>query len=892
MRKIKGFLKDNKYIFIAFIVPVLLVVLAFIVNGIYPFGDGQIAVIDMYHQYLPFLGELQNKLQEGGSLFYTWNGAAGSNFWNLIAYYGASPLNLILALFPKSLIMEAVTIVLLIKIGLAGSFMALFLRYTSEKCDGVTLAFSTLYALCSFVLAYYWCIMWMDAVALLPLCILGLNKIIDGKGAYLYAISLAIVIFSNYYMAIMVCIFIAFYYPILYFLKVRKGGAKKCLITTSRAVGYSVIAVAMAAVMLLPTYISMQSTYYISSEMPDNWIFYNDALDVINQLLPYTELTFREGLPNLYSGLIVVIMLVLYVVNEAISTREKLLNGLFLVFMFMSLNTNKLDFLWHGLHFPNQLPYRYTFVISFVLIGIAYRTFEKREYFKLNHLWAILFAGTAYYVVAQKIIENKEYSMQLFFYGGVAWLVLFSIVLILDNKKIIDKKYTTFLIAMLIILEMSSASCTSFEKVGNSYREGYFANSKDIAKMVEIADEEFVRMEMDYLYTLNGPALYHYKGISQFSSSINASTTYLMEKIGFDGSPGRNRFNYNQTTPVNNALMGIKYIIAKNEELEDRDFKQVAKAGYTRLYESKYPLSIGYMTGNEIRTWNTDSDNPFTVLNDYIRAATGNRYDDVFNNVQSTGYRATNGDVKPIGDGEFQVRTDSKDSNARVRLEYTSDKTQKYYVFIETPEAKSIIASNGNKLKDIEIRNDCGSIVNIGTIKKGKKFTINVNYEKGKAGNIVCHVRTLDYDVWNSAYDIISSNELKITDSGDRFVKGSIDVKKSGVMVTSIPYDKGWSLKVDGKKQDINELTGGVFISCPLDVGQHEILLEFTPPGILLGLIISILSILILIGAPLLTRILIKRRTNKEDLAMNAISLQATSSEQECLQEEDDCNRA
>ncbi|MEI3517967.1 MAG: YfhO family protein [Clostridia bacterium] len=85
----------------SFAFPALIMVLAFAATGIYPFGDNQIAVIDMYHQYVPFLGELQYKLQEGGSLFYTWNGAGGSNFWNLVAYYGASPLNLMLVLFPK-----------------------------------------------------------------------------------------------------------------------------------------------------------------------------------------------------------------------------------------------------------------------------------------------------------------------------------------------------------------------------------------------------------------------------------------------------------------------------------------------------------------------------------------------------------------------------------------------------------------------------------------------------------------------------------------------------------------------------------------------------------------------------------------------------------------------
>lgn len=890
MNKVKGFLISNKFIFASFALPVLIMVLAFAVTGIYPFGEDQIAVIDMYHQYVPFLSELQYKLQEGGSLFYTWNGAGGSNFWNLMAYYGASPLNLLLALFPKKLIMEGVTFVLLIKIGLAGSFMALYLRYVGGKCDWTTVAFATLYALCSYVMAYYWCIMWIDAVALLPLCILGLNKIIDDGRAVMYVVALALAVFSNYYMAIMVCIFIMFYYPVLYFIKVRSGGVKRCAATTGKAVGYSLLGVVMAAVMLLPTYISMQSTYYISSEMPDKWEIYNDALDVINQLLPYTELTFREGLPNLYCGMIVVVLLVMYAIDKKVPLREKALNGVFMLFMFFSLNTNKLDFLWHGLHFPNQLPFRYTFVICFVLIGIAYKTFLNIDRFSVKHLWTILAAGTGYYLIAQKLMAKQNYDLDMFLYGGIAWLVIYCGVMILYRKGYFLKKTFPILIAIIITAEMAAGACTSFKEIGNSYREGYFANSKDIIKLAEKTNEEFARTEMDYLYTLNSPAMYHYRGISQFSSSINADTTYLMEKIGMDGSPGRNRFNYNQTAPIVNAMLNIKYLISKNEEIKDPDFKQVAKSGYSRLYESKYPLSIGYMTGNEIRTWDTGSENPFTVLDGYVRAATGNTYDSVFERIGEPTIKTRNVSAKNVADGKYQVKKSSYAATSKVALEYTAPATQKYYVFIEAVNADCITVTNGNTIEDIDIRNDCGSIVNIGTIKKGKTFKIIVDYKK-KIGDITCHVRSLDYDTWDKTYDILSQNMMEVTEFSDNHIEGTVTADESGVLVTSIPYDKGWKLKVDGVHKEINELTGNVWISVPLQEGQHEISLTFRPPGLLAGLIITIASILLLV----LTQIIRKRRmAASEEINLDfidAIESPEMTKAEEYQQEEADYNK-
>lgn len=846
--KIKGFLRQNKLIFAAFFLPVLIMAAAFAVTGIYPMGDNQIAVIDMYHQYVPFLSELQYKLQEGGSLFYTWNGAGGSNFWNLLAYYGASPLNLLLVLFPKKLIMEAVTVILLIKIGLAGSFMALYLRSTDKVNDWAVVGFASLYALSSYVMAYYWCIMWLDAVALLPLCIMGLNRLIDEGRAVLYTVSLAVTIFCNYYIAIMVCIFIFFYYPVVYLIKNRRCGFRTFAADAGKAAGFSLLAVAMSAVMLLPTFISMQNTYYISSEMPDNTVFYSDVLDVINQLLPYSELTYREGLPNLYCGMLTVILLVFYIMSRSISIREKFINGAFLLFMFFSLNINKLDFIWHGFHFPNQLPYRYTFVICFVLIGMAYKAFRRLEEIDLKTLWILLSAGTAYYIFAQKIMAESIDDMDLFFYGGMAWLALYCTLIVLYKRRMIKNGVFVMLTVAVIVSEMISSSCTSLNTVGNTQRETYFENYEDIMALADKSREEFVRTEMDANYILNCPALYHYRGISQFSSSINANATELMEAIGIEGDPGKNRYNYNQTNPVTNAILNVKYIITKSMPLDDPDFDFVAEEGNSRMYESRYPLSIGYVTGNQIRTWDTHSENPFEVLESYVKAATANQYENVFRYLKETSVSADNMTVSSDADGKVSAEQEDDAKGSKVILEYKADSTQKYYVFVEAGNAGEIAVKKGSEEKDeIGIRSDCGSIVNIGTVEEGESFEIVISYNAGYSGDITSYVCSLDYDVWNSAYEVISENMMQVTESGDTFINGTVDAGEGGMLVTSVPYEQGWHISVDGKEKNIEELAGGAFISVSIDEGTHDIELWFRPPGIIGGAVISCLAVALLV---------------------------------------------
>lgn len=850
-------LQRNKLILAAFCLPVILMLLAFLVMGIYPAGENQIAVIDMYHQYVPFLGELQSKLQSGGSLFYTWNGAGGSNFWNLLAYYGASPLNLILVLFPKKFLMEGVTLILLLKIGLAGSTMAVYLRaivWEKDKrsADISLVGFATLYALCSYVMAYYWCIMWMDAVALLPLCILGLHKILDGRSGVFYTVCLALVVFINYYMAIMVCIFILFYYPVLYFIKVQGESAGHFFKTTGRAVGYSLLGVLMSAVMLLPTWMSMQSTYYISADMPEKTELYNDLLDILNQMLPNAELTYREGLPNLYCGMFVVILLVFYWISRTIPLREKLLNGAFLVFLIFSLNINKLDFIWHGFHFPNQLPYRYTFMICFLLIAMAYQVFQRVDEIRVNHLWILLAAGGGYYLLAQKILTEHIKDLDLFVYSGLAWLALYVAILLLYKKGRLPKNLLLILTVTLLTCEMASNTCTSIDQVGTTQRSNYYANEADIAKLVkktEGTDDRFGRTEMNDNYILNCPAMYHYKGISQFSSSLNANATALMEHIGVEGAPDKNRFNYNQTDPVTNAMLNIRYLIGKNLPIDDSDFKQIAKSGNSRLYESIYPLSIGYMTADTIRTWNYEQENPFMVLDDYVRAVTQNKYTSVFTEIEPVDVSAANIELSSTGDGMWDSTLKNETKKSKTILTYQAQQTGKQYLFIEADDADAITVSQEKKDDKIEIRNDCGSIVNLGEMDSGTEFTVTIEYKEGKGGSVVSHVCTMDEAVWQDAYKMLSASMLDVTDYGDSCLKGTIDVQEDGVFVTSVPYEAGWKLKVDGHTREINELIGGAWISTSLSAGEHQIELSFRPPGLIAGLLITLASIGLLIAA-------------------------------------------
>ena len=164
----------------------LIVIIADIALGVHPFGDRAVLIIDSYHQYAPFFSDYYDKIVNGGSLLYSWNGGLGINFLAVIAYYLASPLNLLILLFPRALLIEAFTIVLILKISLSGLSFAYYISKHYKKYDITIVYFSVFYALSGWVLGYNWNIMWLDCIYLLPLIILGLERLIrEGRGFFI-----------------------------------------------------------------------------------------------------------------------------------------------------------------------------------------------------------------------------------------------------------------------------------------------------------------------------------------------------------------------------------------------------------------------------------------------------------------------------------------------------------------------------------------------------------------------------------------------------------------------------------------------------------------------------------------------------------------------------------
>ena len=213
------FLKDKYVYTLTFVIAFLMILGAWIVGEIGPFGDRCLVVVDGVHQYLPFFSEYQYKLQNFETLQYTMDVGLGNNFLSLWSYYLSSPFNLIIILCSKSHLPMVLNIIISIKIIMAAMCFAYFLMHAGKKPKknpGI-IAFSLFYAFSNYIIGYYWNLMWLDCIFIFPIIMLGMEKMFTKKDSRLYILALLYSFICNYYISFMICIFLALWFFTLHF---------------------------------------------------------------------------------------------------------------------------------------------------------------------------------------------------------------------------------------------------------------------------------------------------------------------------------------------------------------------------------------------------------------------------------------------------------------------------------------------------------------------------------------------------------------------------------------------------------------------------------------------------------------------------------------------------
>lgn len=882
--KVKSFFYDNRFVWLSAGCSAAIMLVIFMCFGLFPLGDTTILRMDLYHQYGPLFAELYDRVTSGGSFLYSFNTGLGSSFLGNYFNYLSSPIGVVVALIAgHKNIPEAIAVMVLIKAALSALTLTYYLKKSQKMTSYVSAGFGVLYSLCGWFIAYYWNVMWIDAMILLPLVALGIERIIRNGKPVLYICALALTMLSNYYMSFMMCMFSVLYF-IVYFIsnysltdklpyvKEKRNGKTKSFNRFLKS-GFmfafaSVCAAGLIAFALLPTYVALQQTSATSGTFPTEASQYFKIFDFISNHLASVEPTIRSSgddvMPNVYCGILTLMLIPLYLMTKTISKKEKIVHLFLLGIFYLSFNINMLNYIWHGLHFPNDLPYRQSFMYSFVLIIIAFKTFSRLKEIPNRYILFSALGVTALAVMAEKL-ESKNVS-DVTIIISVVFAAIYAVALV----TLKDKKYQTVSVSVLLLCCIcSEAIIADTSNFSMDQKKIYYAGDYDSFCEVkdyldEINDEPFYRMELTHLRARMDPSWYNYNGVSTFSSMAYEKTSNLQKALGLYSNK-INSYTYYPQTAVYNAMFSLKYLVNNTTDFNVlRDSEQMTELysndTFTAYKNEKY-LPVGYCVDTSVANWMTTSTDPFDVQNDLFDKACG--VSDVLIRTFPTNISYTN--VQPFSvpatNQIFNYTRNDKSQNGTVTFDFVSEDNAEVYLFVSTTDENNetmTVTTNSQTISET-LNKHYSYILNIGQLRKEEKFTCSVPVNSD-TGTIYIYACYLNNDAFNKGFNKLKKGALTYDTFTDTKIKGTFYAEDTQLFMTTIPYDNGWSVYIDNKKVDRNDVirVGDGLLGFYVSEGYHELEMKFVPNGLLLGIIVTFATLAVSVLVFLIS--LIRRR--------------------------------
>lgn len=879
--RFKAFFSNNLFIILAFLVPFVLMTTAFALMKVSPFGDQQILVTDLWHQYFPFLVDFQDKLKHGESLFWSWTQGAGVNYFALMSYYLASPLNFVSVFIPSEWLREFLMFSVVIKVACAGMFMAIFLRSVFKKNDFSLVLFGCCFSFCAFFMGYYWNTIWLDTVCITPLVVLGSVKLLTENKFRLYVITLALSLLANYYIGLFTCIFVLLIF-IAY--NIVKWENVKTFFTKLLRMGvFSLIAIGITAFFLLPAFFGLQNTNASGSSFPSTFSINigktNDLLGVLTaiQQILSNFITFispatkeADALPNIACGTVSIVLGILFLTSKKIRLKEKIVDMCLIFFMILSCIIRQLDYIWHGFHFTNMIPYRFSYLISFVLVVMAFRAFMLIDF---SSCWDVLLAALGSALVILFAIGTQEAYTII---GTAVIALVVCTMLFLYTRRIVPKQVLLIVLAVVVIGESGATAYigvkTTTVTSTYDYPRGGETTKQVINYMNSLEENttELWRAETTSTQTLNDGSLNGYNGLSMFNSMANVDTTRFFENFGMMGWKSGNRYTYAEGSPVTNVFMNLKYIISRDGVYRNTyDLSEAYAVGNEKLLKNDHYIPMGFMVNNNLTQWvendNEDQFNPFDQQNEFFKLATGineNVYTSL--DVVSQGHYDYNKfPVTKTAYGNYSFSCTDASITPHVKWNYEAPEDGLYCMYAKISGGDNVTVMQNDAAQSSTYGMGRPYIACIGYFNKGDKISVYSQLEQGQSGSAQVYVNLLNQDVFEKGYEKISKDVMTTTSLAGSSMEGTIDVSEDGLFYTSIPYEEGWTAVVDGKEVEITPV-GGSLLAFPLSKGSHEIKLYYYPKGFWPGFAVTTICLLTFAGLCAYTYIIKKKKKSNQ----------------------------
>ncbi len=831
---------------------------------------------DGYTQHLVFLKDyiidIKNFLFHGVSFpLYKFDVGLGADTINTYTYYSLFDIfNIIAIILPIKYIEEAYYIMVMLRLYLSGIFIIILAKkYFNVKSEQALICTAISYVFCyTVIFSGFKHAMFINGPLLLPLIIMGILNILNGKNPYLLIFSVCYTIYAQFYFFV----YITFAAEI--FLIVKLICEKKKFWPNFIKVNlYYLLGVLLSAAIIFTTLYSLVNTDRVESKKLVLKDLFNISSLFFTLLIPISSSKYTVSIGN-------IILMIAFCSSFYNKKVDKSLKYSFLVIFILSFSS-LVTFVINGMSYSNN---RHLFSLAlFVSLTIGqyienYEPLKEDQYQKIFKIFVMAIQVILITLIGYVI----TYLFDNIFVEILVYLLLaLSIYLIYKKmKKVTFKKHFNFnkekwvksIVLSQLIVTIVVASIYSVTFATKDKYTSYYNNPKIYDEVLK--ENEYYRIEENQYnnglsYFANDAIMHEYNGTYLYNTMTSSSVLKIIDYFGVinsNKSVGYEGFNSRLAL---NTISSVKYLFLKEGE------KLTIPYGYEYLttvednekihiYENKNYLPYGftydnYVLDNDLDELDyVDKENVLLeslILEEEIDGLNKKSYYKEDNlekpNLILDGVEINNGEIKVNKKGgtiKFYVKN-VENSNVYLFLEgfETDPHIYRKNIRVSTNEAYLIdcISGKGTQFYD-EVYEKA---FNLGYYENEEELEVTISLDVGKYKftNIFYKIKEISNE--EEKINKLKENVISNLKFNDRGFTGTIDLDKEKMIFFSTPYSSNFKAYINGKETKIYRANIG-YMAIKGEIGINNIEFRYTTPyfkeGLYVGagaLIVTILTI-------------------------------------------------
>jgi uncharacterized membrane protein YfhO len=746
-----------------------------------------------------------------------------------------------------------------------------------------SLLFSTAYALSGTIIYNADNLQWLDGMIWLPILILGIERMREkGRCAYLPFV-IAVLIISNFYAAVLCAPFCVIYVIYVIFRSKHEEFTEKRGIFFLKILLSALAGLGMAAFIVIPILFTLRNDMnLVGQSFPSLGLTANPLLTLEELFFARKGYISTEGVPKIYSSVLVIILLPFFFFAKGITRRKKIAAAAVVGFMFLVLHVSWLNFVFHGLDEIGWFRFRYAFVISFFLLALAAEGFREGNFRFSEHqkfflsFITILILTYLGPIVLFGLSDSKPVSVVIFFLNLALFIVYIAF---LESKKNMH-------IALCAVLFLELFLNTSYIQ----HNIDAFAQYSDhnnwklrtgeietILKNNSVREEENrIAIRMDTL-TMNDMALFGVSGIEFYSSAASLKTASALYNMGYIQNIGGSfEISDNGGTLLSDALLSIEGEIVEDSPLGNSKYRPsvfpsrhllIRKSQYAPIYiQHAVVLPQAFTVNEKITEFNADSaavKGPIAYTDELVSHMLGREVQTtdaltpVYGSVNAAIYNHEEWMVY-VSEDPFEyssITLDVMGQGEHVPMYLYSDLIWQEDSLTETKIDISYYIENEGSSFCLKVYDATESefLIPIGAYKEGSTVRVNIPF-------IGCMPAFSSLEVFAQSEALVSQitaplmeNPVDFRWTGSSSFQISTHNDSEEIVFISIPFDGGWSAECKGEPQEILNLAGG-FMGIRVPEGEQEIEFSFIPGGLCAGIAVSLSFVFLTAGWLLIRR--------------------------------------